>query len=81
MKSSAFALFLGLAAQALPATLQLNQPAAASEGPAAIRVGVGGDLQAAIDRAKAGDVIELASGAISPGTSSCPRRPATATSS
>ena len=63
MKSSAFALFLALAAQALPATLQLNQPAAASEGPAAIRVGAGGDLQAALDRAKAGDVIELASGA------------------
>ena len=64
MKSSAFALFLGLAAQALPATLQLNPPAAASEGPAAIRVGAGGDLQAALDRAKAGDVIELASGAM-----------------
>ena len=63
MKSSAFALFLALAAQALPATLQLDQPAAASEGPAAIRVGAGGDLQAAIERARAGDVIELASGA------------------
>jgi hypothetical protein len=63
MKSSALALFLGLAAQALPASLQLNQPAEASDGPAAIRVGPGGDLQAALDRAKAGDVIELASGA------------------
>jgi hypothetical protein len=62
MKSGAFALFLALAAQALPAT-QLNQPAAASEGPAAIRVGAGGDLQAALDRARPGDVIELASGA------------------
>ena len=88
MKSSAFALFLGLAAQALPAPLQVNQPAAASEAPAAIRVGAGGDLQAALDRAKAGDVIELASGAIvhrqlrpageepATATSSCgPRRP------
>jgi hypothetical protein len=62
MKSTAFALFLALAAQALPAT-QLNPPAAASEGPAAIRVGAGGDLQAALDRARPGDVIELASGA------------------
>ena len=63
MKSGAIALFLALAAQALPATLQLNQPAEASQGPAAIRVGAGGDLQAAIDRARAGDVIELAGGA------------------
>jgi len=63
MKSSAFALFLGLAAQARPALLPLPQPAAASEAPVAIRVGAGGDLQAALDRAKAGDVIELASGA------------------
>jgi hypothetical protein len=62
MKSSAFALFLALVAQALPAT-RLTPPAAASEGPAAIRVGAGGDLQAALDRAKAGDVIELAAGA------------------
>jgi hypothetical protein len=62
MKSSAFALFLALLAQALPAT-QLSPPAAASEGPAAIRVAANGDLQAALDRAKAGDVIELASGA------------------
>jgi hypothetical protein len=62
MKSSAFALFLALLAQALPAT-QLSPPAAASGGPAAIRVAANGDLQAALDRAKAGDVIELASGA------------------
>ena len=60
MKSLAFALFLSAAAQALPATVEVS---AVAEGPAAIRVPAGGDLQAALDRANAGDVIELASGA------------------
>ena len=74
MKSSAFALFLAVAAQALPAT-QLNPPAAASEGPAAIRVGAGGDLQEALDRARPGDVIELASGASFTGNFVLPAKP------
>ena len=60
MKSLVFALFVSAAVQALPATVEVSAPA---EGPAAIRVAAGGDLQAALDRANAGDVIELASGA------------------
>jgi hypothetical protein len=62
MRSSAVALVLSLAVQALAAR-QVYPPAATSEGPATIRVGAGGDLQAALDRARGGDVIELASGA------------------
>ena len=60
MKSLVFALVVSAAVQALPATVEVSTPA---EGPAAIRVAAGGDLQAALDRANAGDVIELASGA------------------
>src|SRR4051794_28819260 len=64
MKLSAFALFLGIASQALPTTtLQVPPAPAAAEAPATIRVAAGGDLQAALDRARAGDVIELAGGA------------------
>jgi hypothetical protein len=44
----------------MPATLQVYPPA---EAPATIRVGAGGDLQAALDRARPGDVVELAAGA------------------
>jgi hypothetical protein len=53
-------MFIAVASQALPSPLQI---AAAGEGPATVRVGSGGDLQDALDRAKAGDVIELAAGA------------------
>ena len=60
MRPLAFALFLGAAAQALPATVEVSAPA---DGPVAIRVPAGGDLQAALDRANSGDVIELPSGA------------------
>jgi hypothetical protein len=60
MRSLAFALFLSAAAQALPATVEV---APSVDGPVAIRVPAGGDLQAALDRANSGDVIELASGA------------------
>ncbi len=72
MKSLAFALFLGAAAQALPATVEVSP---AVEGPAAIRVAAGGDLQAALDRANAGDVIELASGATFTGNFVLPAKP------
>jgi len=63
MKLSAFALLLGVAAQAVPVTLQVPPAAEAAEAPATIRVAAGGDLQAALDRARPGDVIELAAGA------------------
>jgi hypothetical protein len=72
MKSLAFALFLSAAAQALPATVEVSPPA---EGPAAIRVAAGGDLQAALDRANPGDVIELASGATFTGNFVLPAKP------
>jgi len=68
MKSIAFVLLLGLAGQALPVTLQVPPAAEAAEAPATIRVAAGGDLQAALDRASGGDVIELASGATFTGT-------------
>ena len=61
MKSLAFALVISAAVQALPATVEVLP--APRDTPAAIRVPSGGDLQAALDRANAGDVIELASGA------------------
>ena len=60
MRSHVLALLLSAAAQALPATVAVSAPA---DGPVAIRVPAGGDLQAALDRANSGDVIELASGA------------------
>ena len=49
----------GCRAGACPATVEVRQPARQT-APASIRVASGGDLQAALDRAKAGDVIELA---------------------
>jgi hypothetical protein len=65
MRSIAFALLVGASAQALPAALtpQVYPPSTAAEAPAAIRVTTSGELQAAIDRAKSGDVIDLAPGA------------------
>ena len=60
MKSLALAMFLAVVAQALPAPMEIE---AAGEAPATIRVASGGDLQGALDRARAGDVIELAAGA------------------
>ena len=50
-----------LALQALPSTLQVYPP---TDAPANIRVAAGSDLQAALDRAKPGDVVELAAGAV-----------------
>jgi hypothetical protein len=61
MKSITLALFFGIAVQALPASIEI--PATLGDGAASIRVAADGDLQAALDRANAGDVIELASGA------------------
>ena len=60
MRCTALALGIWLAAQALPTSLQIYPPTAA---PATIRVAAGGDLQAALDRANPGDVVELAAGA------------------
>jgi hypothetical protein len=61
MKSLAFALVISAAVQALPATVEV--PSAPLQARTAIRVPSGGDLQAALDRANAGDVIDLESGA------------------
>ncbi len=60
MKSLTFALFVSVAVQALPGPVEVVP---VSEAPASIRVSSGEDLQAALDRAKAGDVIELSPGA------------------
>jgi hypothetical protein len=62
MKSLAIAFLVSVATQALPAALQVYPPTVA-ETRASIRVAAGGDLQAALDRAQPGDVIELAPGA------------------
>ena len=80
MKSSALALFLGLAAQALPAPLQVNQPAAGERR-------AGGDSRrrpAAISRRRwiaprPATSSSWRAARRSPATSSCPRRPATVT--
>lgn len=61
MKPLAFILLISAAVQALPATVEVSPEP--RQTPAAIRVPAGGNLQAALDRANAGDVIELASGA------------------
>ena len=61
MKSLTFALIISAVAQALPATVEVSP--APADSPAAIRVPAGGDLQAALDRANGGDIIELANGA------------------
>ena len=71
MKSLAAALLLWLSVQALPATLQTLPPSA---GPAAIRVGPGGDLQDALNRARPGDIVELAAGATFTGNYVLPRK-------
>jgi hypothetical protein len=63
MKSKAFALVLALVIQVLPAALRVSPQAVLSAAPVTIRVRAGEDLQAALDRANAGDIIELASGA------------------
>ena len=55
----------------MPVTLQIQ---ATATGPQAIRVPNGGDLQAAIDRANPGDVIELASGATFTGNFVLPQK-------
>ena len=62
MKSIALALFFGLALTGAAGALQLDRRRPRRR-PGSIRVAAGGDLQAALDRANAGDVIELASGA------------------
>jgi hypothetical protein len=59
MKSLVLALLVWVSAQALPASLQIYPP---PDAAASIRVAGGEDLQAALDRAKPGDVIELAAG-------------------
>ena len=71
MKSITLAFLLWVSAQALPATLQIQPP---SDGPAAIRVAAGGDLQAALNRARPGDIIELAAGATFVGNFVLPRK-------
>jgi hypothetical protein len=63
MRLSALALLLALTAHAFPAAGQVPTQAAVTGAPSAIRVGSGEDLQAVLDRANAGDVIELPSGA------------------
>ena len=60
MKAITLAVVLWATVQALPATLQIYPP---TDAPAAIRVEGAGNLQEALDRAKPGDVIELAAGA------------------
>src|SRR5688500_17635386 len=60
MKAIIVAVLVCATAHALPAARQIYPP---TEGPSAIRVEAAGDLQAALDRAKPGDVIEMASGA------------------
>jgi hypothetical protein len=62
-----------LTAQALPAPMPVSSPTAARA--AIIAVGSGADLQAAIDRANPGDVIELASGAEYAGNFVLPQKP------
>ena len=59
MKSVLPALLVWFAAQALPQSLQIYPP---SDAPATIRVATPAELQPALDRARPGDVIELAVG-------------------
>jgi hypothetical protein len=62
MKLLTLTILLGVAAQALPATIQIFPPDA-TRTAAPLAVAAGGDLQAALDRARPGDIIELAPGA------------------
>src|SRR5688500_16207999 len=72
MKSLALTLFISTAAQALPASSpQIYAPA---EVAATVSVGAGSDLQAALDRAKPGDTIELPSGAVFTGNFVLPQK-------
>jgi hypothetical protein len=59
---------------ALPALLNTDMPAAPSAGGTIISVAANGDLQAAIDAAKPGDVIELARGATYTGVFTLPNK-------
>jgi hypothetical protein len=74
MKSTFSALFLSMAAQALPTTLQILPPDIA---PVTIRVAATDDLQPVLDRAKPGDVIELPAGATFTGNFVLPRKSGT----
>jgi len=71
MKFIAFALLISTAAQALPAALQIYAP---GEVAATVSVGAGTDLQAALDRAKPGDTIELAPGEVFTGNFVLPQK-------
>jgi hypothetical protein len=59
---------------ALPALLNTDMPAAPSAGGTIISVAANGDLQAAINAAKPGDVIELARGATYTGVFTLPNK-------
>jgi hypothetical protein len=59
---------------ALPALLNTDMPAAPSAGGTIISVAANGDLQAAIDAAKPGDVIELARGGTYTGVFTLPNK-------
>ena len=59
---------------ALPALMDTPMPAAPGAGGTIISVAAGGDFQAALDAAKAGDVIELARGATYTGHFTLPNK-------
>jgi hypothetical protein len=64
----------------LPQTFATDMPAAPATGGSVISVAATDDLQAAIDRAKPGDVIELAAGATFTGNFILRAKPGTSTS-
>lgn len=64
----------------LPQTLATDMPVAPAPGGSVISVGATDDLQAAIDRANPGDVIELAAGAVFTGNYILRAKPGSSTS-
>jgi hypothetical protein len=63
--------------QASPAASQIYPPAAARQSPPVVRLAAGDDLQAALDHAVPGDVIELPAGAVFTGNFVLPRKSGT----
>src|SRR5918999_4059217 len=72
MRLTALLAILFAAAQALPTARQIYAPVA--QAPVTIAVAAGDDLQDALNRAKAGDVITLAPGATFTGNFVLPQR-------
>jgi hypothetical protein len=72
MKAIGLAIFLSIAVQALPSTLEIQAPQ--TESLTSIAVDAGSDLQAALNNAKPGDVITLPAGATFTGNFVLPQK-------